>query len=74
MLGLLIAFLLFDNSIGGVRIWKLHIFVRYTFFFGEVDTCWYINQEKGKSSKTKDIISVGTHSNQIWEEKDCLAC
>ena len=43
------------------------------FFFWEVNTCWYIDQEKEKSSKTKDKISVGTHSNQIWEEKYCLA-
>ena len=42
--------------------------------FWEVTTRCINNQELGKSFKTKDIISVGTHSNQIWEKRDDLTC
>ena len=49
-----------------VCIWKI-------FFFFEKGMLVILNQEFGKSSDTKHMISVGTHSNQIWEEIANLA-
>ena len=50
------------------------IFFFFFFFWVEkMTTCCIKSQEIGRSCKTKDIMSVATHSNQTWEKREDLA-